>query len=561
VSAPASLSSTPNRRGAAPTTTVTAHVTTKQPPVTHPQPSYRLASIGRLRFHATPVAAPALIILPTPSGVVSDDHCIASCFLPSTKNMADVTMAAQLQQWTFEKQSHATRSERSGSDSSASSPILCDSAPETLRIDSVSTQQPCPASRKESIVLQDRYMSSEEALSPADEGSDSEYDYDDVIINDPTKEGKARTMSISRWDKGKSCDMAVMVSYAFVGRPKVVELDCRSPTLELPPLQQRSSSLANLPISAITQLRKEASQRLSMKIMPTNRLSSTPASRAKTPPVEPESRRPSTSYSPSTKNASTLNLADSDSTASSFQTASSMRSISPAVDELLARPTLTPIAIPSSARSSVYVPSYSRNTISRTQTTQSQWAPPTPSSPAAHAFLSSDPYETSNTHSASPIIKAGPHKRLRSISMKLALAKIAIGPSKKTYDARIDGKVPNTPATPYTPLTPQTAPLEGRSSFISPQKLRRASTILRPKSRGGESFRGPSPEFAPPVPAMNMSTAALKRMSKMQARGANEREPTLVLPPCPSDDDDPMASFKSRTLKKRKSLMSLMEAL
>jgi hypothetical protein len=114
--------------------------------------------------------------------------------------------------------------------------------------------------------------------------------------------------------------------------------------------------------------------------------------------------------------------------------------------------------------------------------------------------------------------------------MKLALAKIAIGPSKKTYDARIDGKVPNTPATPYTPLTPQTAPLEGRSSFISPQKLRRASTILRPKSRGGESFRGPSPEFAPPVPAMNMSTAALKRI-------------------------------KSRTLKKRKSLMSLMEAL
>jgi hypothetical protein len=404
-------------------------------------------------------------------------------------------------------------------------------------------------------------MSSEEALSPADEGSDSEYDYDDVIINDPTKEGKARTMSISRWDKGKSCDMAVMVSYAFVGRPKVVELDCRSPTLELPPLQQRSSSLANLPVSAIAQLRKEASQRLSMKVTPTNRLSSMPPSRAATSSEQPETRRPSTSYSMSTKNASTLNLADSDSTVSSFRTASSMRSISPAVDELLSRPTLAPIAIPSSARSSVYVPSYSRNALSRTQTTQttqSQWAPPTPSSPAAHAFLSSDPYETSNTHSASPIIKAGPHKRLRSISMKLALAKIAIGPSKKTYDARIDGKVPHTPA---MPLTPQTAPLEGRSSFISPQKLRRASTILRPKSRGGESFRGPSPEFAPPVPTMNASTHAFKRMSKMQARGANEREPTLILPPCPSDDEDPMASFKSRTLKKRKSLMSLMEAL
>jgi hypothetical protein len=477
--------------------------------------------------------------------------------------MADVTVSAQLQHWTFEKQSHATRSERSGSDSSASSPILCDGAPETLRFDTAPAQQPSPAPRKESIVLQDRYMSSEEALSPADDGSsDSEYDYDDVVIHDPTKECKARTMSISRWDKGKSCDMAVMVSYAFVGRPKVVELDCRSPTTDLPPpLQQRSASVANLPMAAISQLRKDAAQRLSMKVPASKQLSSTPPSRTTTPPVELESRRPSTSYSPSTKNASTLNLTESASTASSFQTAPSTRSISPAVDELLARPSLAPIDVPSSARSSVYVPSYSRSALSRTQTTQSLWAPPTPSSPAAHAFLSSDPYENSNTHSASPIIKAGPHKRLRSISMKLALAKIAIGPSKKTYDARINGKVPPTPSTPYTPTTPQTAPLDGSSSFISPQKLRRASTILRPKSRH-DSTRGPSPEFAPPVPVMNSSSVASKRMSKMAPRGANEREPTLVLPPCPSDtDDDGMSSFKSRTLKKRKSLMSLMESL
>jgi hypothetical protein len=468
--------------------------------------------------------------------------------------MADLSIASHLQQWTFEKQDHATRSERSSSDSSTSSPILCD-----VRIDTATTQQPSPAPRKESIVFQDRYMSSEEALSPADDGSDSEYDYDDVVINDPAK---ARTMSISRWDKGKSCDMAVMVSYAFVGRPKVVELDCRSPMTELPPMQHRSASLANLPVSAISKLRKDAAQRLSMRAPPTNQFLSTPASRATTPPVELESRRPSTSHSPATKNASTLNLTDSASTASSFRTAPSSRSISPAVDELLARPTLAPHETSSSARSSVYVPSYSRHALSRTQTTQSQWAPSTPSSPATHAFLSSDPYETSTTHSASPIIKSGPHKRLRSISMKLALAKIAIGgPSKKTYDARANGKVPGTPSTPYTPLTPMTAPIEGSSSFISPQKLRRASTILRPKSRHSETARGPTPEFAPPVPVMNNNSAAMKRASRMQPRGANEREPMLVLPPCPSDEDDPMSSFKSKTLKKRKSLMSLMESL
>ncbi|OAL04403.1 hypothetical protein IQ06DRAFT_97175 [Phaeosphaeriaceae sp. SRC1lsM3a] len=473
--------------------------------------------------------------------------------------MVDVAVASQLQQWTFEKPTITTRSDRMGSDSAASSPILCDDSPETLRIDAASPAESSPAPRKESIVLQDRYMSSEEVLSSVDDGSDSEYDYDDVVIHDAVKECKARTMSISRWDKGRSCDMAVMVSYAFVGRPKVVELDCRSPTTDLPPMQQRSASVANLPISAINQLRKDAAQRLSMKVTPSSRLSSMPTSRSTSPPVELESRRPSTSHTPSTKNNSTLNLTDSVSTASSFQTAPSTRSISPAVDELLARPT-PPVHAPSSTRSSVYIPSHSRNNLSRVQTTQSQWAPSTPATPAEHSFLSSDPYENSNTHSASPIIKQAPHRRLRSISMKLALAKIAIGPSKKTYDARLNGKGPATPATPYTPLTPQTAPLEGSSSFMSPQKLRRASTILRPKSRHGDSTRGPSPEAAPPMPTF--SSAPQNRMSKMQARGANEIEPTLVLPPCPSDtDDDPMSSIKTRRLKKRKSLMSLMDSL
>ncbi|KAF2022764.1 hypothetical protein EK21DRAFT_82460 [Setomelanomma holmii] len=482
--------------------------------------------------------------------------------------MVDVAVASQLQQWTFEKPALASRTERSDSDSSVPSPHLCDEHAETLRIDTTPTEEPSPAPRKESIALQERYMSSEEDLSPADDGSESEYDYEDAVVHDAANECKARTMSISRWDKGRSCDMAVMVSYAFAGRPKVVELDCRSPTTEIPTVQQRSASLANLPITAISQLRKaDAAQRLSMKVTATSRLSSSPISRSTTPSVDVDSRRPSTSHSPFTKNTSTLNLTDSASTTSSFQTAPSTRSISPAVDELLARPVTADVDTASSARSSVYIPSQTRHGLARVQTSQSsfrqsQWAPPTPASPATHAFLSSDPYETSNTHSASPIIKPAPHKRLRSISMKLALAKIAIGPSKKTYDARVNGKVPHTPSTPTMPLTPQTAPLEGSFSFASPHRLRRASTTLRPKSRHGESNRGPSPETTPPVPVLDSRVVSQNRMSKMQARGANEREPTLILPPCPSDtDDDPMSSFKSRKLKKRKSLMSLMDSL
>ncbi|KAF2826771.1 hypothetical protein CC86DRAFT_369936 [Ophiobolus disseminans] len=471
--------------------------------------------------------------------------------------MVDVTVASQLQQWSFEKT--ATRPERCSSDSSASSPNLCDDTTETLRIDTTSPERRSPPPRKESIALQERYMSSEEDLSPADDGSDSEYDYDDVVIHDPAKECKARTMSISRWSKGKSCDMAVTVSYAFVGRPKVVELqDCKSPTTEAPTIQKRSASLANIPITPITLLRKaEAAQRLSMKVEPTT-------TRSISPPAELNTRRPSTSHSPTTEAPSSLHLTESASTTSSFRTAPSNRSISPAVDDILARPVTAIVDAHASARSSVYVSSQVRNGLERAQTTQSsfrqsQWAPLTPASPATHAFLSSDPYETSSIHSASPIIKPAPHRRLRSISMKLALAKIAITPSKKTYDSRIDGKMPNTPS---TPLTPQTAPIQGSSSFASPNRLRRASTILRPRSRHGETSRGPSPETAPPVPSINMSNVALNRLSRMQARGANEREPTLVLPPCPSDtDEDPMSSFKSKKIRKRKSLMSLMDAL
>jgi hypothetical protein len=348
--------------------------------------------------------------------------------------MADVAVASQLQHWAFEKRSRATRPERSGSDSSASSPNLCDDSAETLRIDTESPERPTPAARKESVVLQERYMSSEEDLSPADDASDSEYDYEDAVVHDAAK---ARTMSISRWDKGRSCDMAVTISYAWVGRPKVVEL--QSP-VEAPVLQQRSASLAGLPDFPIGQLRKaDAAQRMSMKVPPTSSLSSATTSRSATPQTEPE-RRPSTSHSPSTKASSTLHHANSASATSSFRTAPSSRSVSPAVDDILARP-LTAAADAPSARSSVYIPSQSRNRLSKVQTTQSsfrhsQWAPLTPASPAAHAFLQSDPYENTNTHSASPIIKSSaPHKRLRSISMKLALAKIAItSPSRKTYE-------------------------------------------------------------------------------------------------------------------------------
>jgi uncharacterized protein YfaP (DUF2135 family) len=114
------------------------------------------------------------------------------------------------------------------------------------------------------------------------------------------------------------------------------------------------------------------------------------------------------------------------------------------------------------------------------------------------------------------------------------------------------------------PMTPQTAPIEGSANFSSPNKLRRASTILRPKSRGNDSKRVPTPEVAPPLPQINTSTMQQKRattLGRMTARGANEREPTLVIPEFPPNDDDATSSVKSRAIRRRKSLMDFMDSL
>jgi hypothetical protein len=60
----------------------------------------------------------------------------------------------------------------------------------------------------------------------------------------------------------------------------------------------------------------------------------------------------------------------------------------------------------------------------------------------------------------------------------------------------------------------------------------------------------------PPVPALNRaSTMQPFRQSRMIARGANEREPTLVIPPCPEAEFNEMTIKK---LRKRKSLMDLL---
>lgn len=439
--------------------------------------------------------------------------------------MANV--AAQLSQWTFEKSTaHPPRTS-----SAASTPNLADDVSDTLRIDTAAAL----SVTKKGPVFHERYNSSEEDLTTGGSDSESEYDYDDVVVHDPAKECK----------------------YAFAGRPKVVELEFSRFPMERPSMQQRSASLANIPVTPIHLLQKSnKAQRQSMTLNAFSSMAS-PAPRSVSPAANVEFRRPSTSHSPVTQNHSSLQQIESASTSSSFKTAPSSRSISPAASEPAPGPYL------SSSRSSVYVPTQSRLNLTKINTSQSsyrhsQFAPLTPQSPAL-SFLSSDPYENASNNSSSPIIKKPAHRRLRSISMKLALAKIAITPAKKPYDARLNGTAPSTP---LTPGPPQTAPLERPASFASPNKLRRASTILRPKSRQDETNRFSIQAAAPPVPQLVPSIMQQQRLSRMVARGANEREPTLVLPTCPTvSDDDGRSSVKSRALRKRKSLMDFMDSL
>ncbi|KAL6704483.1 hypothetical protein ACN47E_008112 [Coniothyrium glycines] len=482
--------------------------------------------------------------------------------------MADVAVAQHLSQWAFDKPVVPARPQRASSDSTASSPNLCDDASDTLRLATAPPQRPAPLSRKESLVLQERYLSSEEDLTADDaSASESEYASEDAVVHDPAKECKARTMSISRWDKGRSCDMAVLVSYAFAGRPKVVEMDGRAMTPPHDrPSQQRAASVAALPLPCSNTLHKpNQAQRLSLNLLGSANFVSSPLDPAPTTTVDMHCPRPSTSYSPATHKTDELQLDDTASTYSSFRTAPSARSPSQASSGTPSRPPSS-TADAASARSSVYIPSPSRLDLDLAQATYrpSPFAPLTPQS-SALSFLSSDPYETCTTNSSSPIIKKpAPHKRLRSISMKLALAKIAINPTRKPYDARLTGdRMPHMPSAQYIPTTPQTAPLEGSSGFPVGGKLRRASTILRPKSRSGLPARPPTPESAPPVPLLQQKRMTVG-LNRMVARGANEREPALVLPPCPTNlGDEPASSMRSenRRLKKRKSLMDFMDSL
>jgi hypothetical protein len=446
--------------------------------------------------------------------------------------MVDVQVASQLQQWSFDKTA-VSRPERS--DSSASSPDLSNTDSETLRIDAAAQNMVS----KERASFHERYLSSEEDLSPMD-GNSSEEDDSDISIYEIKQCFQARKMSVSKWDKGKSCDMAVTVSYVLAGRPKVIDLaTLGSPVRET---VQRPASMHQPPVTTVVDLDDRKRNQVRHSMMPT----STSTTRSNSPAITIDSRRPATSRSPyAHSNKSALNVSDS---ASSYA-GSSTRSTSPSMSEKSTasnRPASTAAPLPLARRSSLYLLS-SANRAS----TMGPMPPLTPHSPGPHAFLSSDPYESSTVGSASPIIKSPPHKRLRSISQRLSLAKIAITPSTRKWDSRINGKpvnMPLTPASPYSPMTPQTAPPTSSTSPL--KKLQRHSRMMT-RTPTQSSYEQPSVTIMAAPPTRRFAS------ERMVARAADEREPMLELPPFP-ENDTANNSIKSRKIRKRKSLMDLL---
>jgi len=453
--------------------------------------------------------------------------------------MVDVAapLPANFQQWTFEKESiRPTRS-----DSAATTPDLDFNG--SLRIEPASTASAMDSNEP---FLQRRYLSSEEDLSPL-EGDDDDLEDDKLSIHngdDAVVESiEKATIITAQAAPAKAVGLAISIAYKSAGRPKVIEL--ASPIIK--ERERKTMSMAPQPSSSmLLDSSSSASSRSSLLKLITS------VENTNTKAVEPETR-------PSTSTASSFSIEAPP--RSSMSTTSSS-----ATEEYLKRPQVSrfeSLPVNKVRRSSMFVAS-------------NNYSPMSPNRPAVVAspvlnpsFLSTDPFASDSRSAASPIIKPPQHKRLRSISRTLSLAKIAVMPNKKN-EAKKD--VPQSPQTPMSaPPVPSTS-YQARRVSSRPMNERmaspevpmsaglvenRSSLRIRPTSKHSSiaSF-GQSDFVETPRSAVRPSTGR-----KLIARGADEREPTLELPPFPLDAD--MSDFGSdsrsvtkQRLKKRKSLLS-----
>ncbi|KAF2140265.1 uncharacterized protein K452DRAFT_53573 [Aplosporella prunicola CBS 121167] len=533
--------------------------------------------------------------------------------------MEDVQLQMQ-QPWLLEKTYHRPQH----SDSAATTPDLDDS--DRIRLQP-SSPSALPDLDSSEVMLQDRYLSSEEDLSPTD--AESGDNFDDIEDEEPVimDASAVPTTPIAASAGPKPCNLATAVSYVSAGRAKVVDVAelatirertysvpavanavpiLRSP---VPRMSRLSFSEHRQPVSAdrASFLHTQNSPKL-MTIERNRRKSSAPSAlrppltrsplsydAASAPPIP---LTPSTGslrsqvrinrhYSMATPPSHMLDnnrpklqrsTTDFRSQLTPTPELSPSRSPSPAVTEseleVLTPP--SPIAEttarPSSARSSYSQISRSKRAstiharqrsgsmqLPRSNLSSSPTAPPMPL--GAPAFLNSDPFAKKESPKKEEDSSKPAHRRLRSISRTLSLAKIAVLPQGKrgnknksksiigkdsfdilspispmTNPAGVSAPSPMMPPTPMTPGSPSTP---ASSTMYSPRSSSRMSESSRSGSIG-ESYY-PRPSTANRI--------------KMEARGAAERAPVFELPPFP--DDSEYQYPPRRRLTKRRSMLGV----
>ncbi|KAK8162368.1 hypothetical protein IWX90DRAFT_241311 [Phyllosticta citrichinensis] len=594
--------------------------------------------------------------------------------------MVDVQPLPSLQhpQWPFTKPYEQSRS----SGSPASTPDLDDS--ERIRIAPSSTHQNPPL-RSSDALLQERYLSSEEDLSPTDRDSTESFesDEDDVEI----MEAEVVSPRLSGTTIPSPCKVATAVCYVSAGRAKVVDLSesptVREQTISVPsvanavpilkspiPRTSRMSLMAGhtppasadrpnfslrqdmrdikaerrrtaMPMSHRPPLPKSplvrngddvlrptpstgslrttnSSRHFSMAMTPSfgqfdrprlmrsttdvttsmGPVDSNPGWNFKTGENQRRMQRASVmdlrsraTPSPSMGRRSTEgevgfargevdHRARRPPTPSTLSRTSTTREQEPASPALERPPTISSFfRRPSSARSSYSQPPRSKrgSVLHLRQRSGSVHLPTFPSttflastqSVKTPTFLDTDPFEKKEVSPKSTVGKPT-HRRLRSISRTLTLAKMAVTPASKRD--RIKSKPKSQPAPDQdsailSPISPMTEPAEIKHNLYSPSPLgpsmpptpvtSSAYSVSTPASseygrRSSSRMSSASPpESAAEVAAQRRKSSVPGKL-KLVPRGADEREPLFVLPPFP-DELEPTGI--QRKLRKRKSTL------
>ncbi|KAK7520636.1 hypothetical protein IWZ03DRAFT_142937 [Phyllosticta citriasiana] len=587
--------------------------------------------------------------------------------------------SAQHPQWPLAKSYEQGRS----SGSPASTPDLDDS--ERIRIAPSSTHHHHhPVLRSSDALLQERYLSSEEDLSPTDRDSTEsfELDEDDVEI----MEAELVSPRLSATSIPSPCKVATAVSYVSAGRAKVVDLSenavLREQAISLPsmanpvpilkppiprtsrmsmmaghtppasadrpnfplrqdmrdvkaerrqtamptshrpplpksPLVQTSDVLRPVPSSGSMRTTKSA-RHFSMAMAPyfgqldrprlmrsttdvtdlMGPVDSNPGWNAKIKENQRRMQRASvmdlrsrTTPSPSIGRRSTegevgFARGEVDHRARMTPTPSTLsrtstREQEPASPALERPPTISSFfRRPSSARSSYSQPPRSKrgSVLHIRQRSGSvhlpTFAPSTTSLASTKSvrmptFLNTDPFEKKDVSPKSTEGKPT-HRRLRSISRTLTLAKMAVTPTSKRDRSKSKSKsqpAPDQDSAIMSPISPVAEPAEIKHSLYSPSPLGpsmpptpvtpSAYSVSTPASsvygrRSSSRMSGPSPpESASEVVAQRRKSSFAGK-PKLVPRGADEREPPFELPPFP---DELESTGIQRKLRKRKSTL------